>query len=224
MSTLLLLLTFLVFAVAHTPARERLWLRYDLIPDPSLYTSIHLVLVQGHAENCQDSTQLAALHGLAQELTDGLSGLLGRTIPNQVNCLSQVSQSSNALLVSVAVDGNGNGQQKDSSEGFTLTGSPHFTIVANTPSGLLYGAFRFLSFLQQHRTIPATYTSAPAMKLRAWDLWDTVSGSVEQGHDGNSLFWPYAIYNKDSPPELDCPCPQSSCPRFFEETWCPRLI
>jgi len=103
-----------------------------------------------------------------------------------------------ALVVSV---GGGHGQ---SEEGFTLSSSSldgKHSIIANTPSGGLYGAFRFLSFLQQHKPIPSpNYTSSPALKLRAWDLWDTVSGAVEQGHDGNSLVWPYAIYQDDHPP------------------------
>ena len=82
-----------------------------------------------------------------------------------------------------------------------MVGAPCLRIIANTASGGLYGSFRFLSLLQQHKNIPAiNLTSSPSLRLRAWDLWDTVSGSVEQGHAGDSLFWPYALYNEKKPP------------------------
>ena len=38
------------------------------------------------------------------------------------------------------------------------------------------------------------------MELRAWNLWDTLSGVVERGNAGNSLVWPYALYDDDKPP------------------------
>ena len=133
----------------------------------------------------------------------GLSGLLGRTIPSNVTCddallhhSSTSNLNSNALLMVSISSHNGQG-----TEGFTLIGAPRFSIIANTASGGLYGAFRFLSLLQQHKKIPVSnLTSSPSMRLRAWDLWDNAQGIVEQGHDGNSLFWPYALYDEKKPP------------------------
>ena len=117
------------------------------------------------------------------------------TFPVKWRAIQLTTQSQATAVVSIDSH-NGQG-----TEGFTLLGAPSFGIVADTASGAFYGAFRFLSFLQQHKPIPAgNFTSSPAMALRAWDLWDTVSGSVEQGHAGNYLLWPYAIYNDENPP------------------------
>ena len=216
-----LILSILLSLISHNNAknakdsilpRDRLWLRYDPIPDPSPYINLKSVTIQATTAICNDTIQRAALHGIADELSTGLSGLLGRQISNQITCYKHhsynaVQNTSNTFVVSIA---NTNAQTE---EGFTITTLPQYSIVANTPSGGLYGTFRFLSFLQQHKkiptnfisspamkTIPTNFTSSPAMKIRAWDLWDTVSGVVEQGHDGNSLIWPYAIYSKAKPP------------------------
>ena len=216
-----LILSILLSLISHNNAknakdsilpRDRLWLRYDPIPDPSPYINLKSVTIQATTAICNDTIQRAALHGIADELSTGLSGLLGRQISKQITCYKHhsnnaVQNTSNTFIVSIA---NTNAQTE---EGFTITTLPQYSIVANTPSGGLYGTFRFLSFLQQHKTIPTNFisspamktiptnfTSSPAMKIRAWDLWDTVSGVVEQGHDGNSLIWPYAIYSKAKPP------------------------
>jgi hypothetical protein len=47
-------------------------------------------------------------------------------------------------------------------------------VEAASASGLLYGAFKLLSLLQQHKPIPRRYESAPAMERRVWNLWDNV--------------------------------------------------
>ena len=73
-------------------------------------------------------------------------------------------------------------------------------IEAATSSGLLYGAFKLLSLVQQHKAIPQGYQSSPAMEHRVWDLWDNVDGSIEQGFSGRSILWPYALLADDRPP------------------------
>ena len=196
----LLLLAFLaVSPTASTPTTDDpLWLRYDPIPNPSPYAHLKTIAIHSTASVCHDPIQVAALNGIADELSTGLSGLLARPISSTITChphhsYNTVQNTTTALTVSIS---NANTQTP---EGFTLTTAP-YSIIANTPSGGLYGTFRFLSVLQQHKTPATTFTSSPAMKIRAWDLWDTVSGTVEQGHDGNSLIWPYAIYNSTNPP------------------------
>ena len=135
---------------------------------------------------------------MADELTTGLGGLLGRPLPSKCcGCNSAPYNTDNdALLVSV-----GSSDSEVGSEGFTIVGQ---RIVAQTSSGALYGAFRFLRTVQQHMPLQAeAFTERPAMKLRAWNMWDTAAGRVEQGHDGNSLLWPYALYEDGSPPPRD---------------------
>ena len=66
-------------------------------------------------------------------------------------------------------------------------------VEAATASGAMYGAFRLLSYMQRRVALPPSPTdSVPATRLRHWDLWDQMSGSVTRGFSGNSLVWPYA--------------------------------
>ena len=51
----------------------------------------------------------------------------------------------------------------------------------------MYGTFRLLATMQQHKTIPLDDESIPAMELRVWDLWDNADGSIEQGFSGLSI-------------------------------------
>ena len=49
------------------------------------------------------------------------------------------------------------------------------------------------------------------MRIRAWDLWDTPSGLVEQGNAGQSLLWPYALYEDGRPPPRDMLVVATAC-------------
>lgn len=65
-------------------------------------------------------------------------------------------------------------------EGFTIASTATTaSIVAATPSGALYGAFKLLSFMQQRKPIPPRFTTIPKTKLRHWDLWDGLDGKED---------------------------------------------
>ena len=179
------------------PDDDPLWLRYDsVVPNPELYAQITSVAVRVSPESslCHEPAAQAPLHSVAAELSTALTGLLGRPIPSTCcGCGTAPSATSGgALLVSVGGNNATNGD-----EGFTLTPQ---SIAANTASWALYGAFRLLAYVQQHKPLPPSFTSQPAMRIRAWNLWDTLSGRVEQGTAGNSLIWPYALYEDGKPP------------------------
>ena len=193
-------------------AADPLWLRYgSVVPRPALYGQIGAVAVRVAAGDysalCQDPAALPALRAAAAELSTALTGLLGRAVPSTCcGCAGDSggsggggddnasSPTSQTLLVTVG------GAAHLGPEGFTVT--PR-TVTAHTPSGALYGAFRLLSLVQQHRPLPANLTARPAMRLRAWNMWDTLTGRVEQGAAGLSLLWPYALYEDGRPPPRD---------------------
>ena len=43
----------------------------------------------------------------------------------------------------------------------------------------------------------------PRTRLRHWDLWDELDGSVTRGYAGRSLFWPMALFEDAAPPPMD---------------------
>ncbi len=70
-------------------------------------------------------------------------------------------------------------------DGFKLTQSG---IDANTPQGLLYGAFELLRRQQTGQAI-GDFISNPSYEIRVLDHWDNPNGSIERGYAGQSIFW-----------------------------------
>ncbi|WDQ02116.1 alpha-glucuronidase [Micromonospora chalcea] len=93
-----------------------------------------------------------------------------------------------------AVNGTGDGALGD--EGYLLTRASGVTVVlADAPAGLLYGMFHVvrLGAAAFHDDLPAR-RHRPALDRRMLDHWDNVavhpvSGQVERGYAGGSLFW-----------------------------------
>ena len=61
-----------------------------------------------------------------------------------------------------------------------------YMIEANTETGLLYGAFRFINV---YRLGFRELTETPPNRLRMLDHWDNLDGSIERGYSGNSFFF-----------------------------------
>lgn len=61
-------------------------------------------------------------------------------------------------------------------------------INANTPSGLLYGAYELLRRQQTGETTNS-FISNPSYQNRILNHWDNLNGSVERGYAGKSIFW-----------------------------------
>lgn len=174
---------------------DPLWLRYPLIADSAHLHSYRALLGDGtvsvESGGLTDASSLAQLHACAEELSDGLSGLLGLKI--SASCCSPGPSASSgpaALTVRVVPSDAALGE-----EGFRLSRSSSSGVIleAKAASGALYGSFRLLSFLQRGEPVPSNFTSTPAMALRIWDLWDVLSGEVTRGYAGRSLIWPMAL-------------------------------
>ena len=185
------------------PGADPLWLRYPLVLDRNLLhtyrTLITSVSVSVGKKGKSDAATLAQLRAAAAELGLGLSGLLGAEIT--ATCCASSADSAPAggeLVASIVPDSDGS----LGAEGFRVGRSKEggVTLQAATGSGLLYGSFRLLSYMQRGEAIPRSLTSAPAMALRIWDLWDVLSGEVTRGYAGRSLIWPMALYRDDAPP------------------------
>eukprot|EP01043_Picozoa_sp_COSAG02_P006511 COSAG02_NODE_186_length_30414_cov_24.815372_12_plen_976_part_00 len=219
MATVLQLLSLSAALVAE-PAQPQpavpggvdpLWLRYPQVAHRPRLLSYRQALGGGisvSADGAQPtSATLAQLRAATAELERGLSGLLGQRVPASC-CVAAVERAEESddgaaagrLVVSVS-----NASSTDrvlGSEGFRIGRSPsgHVTLRAASSSGVLYGTFRLLSYLQRGEPLPANFTSVPAMKLRVFDLWDELDGSITRGFAGRSLIWPFALFDDARPP------------------------
>jgi hypothetical protein len=199
---------------------DPLWLRYQQVGDKALqsYSSIQQVAVEGDAATCASSIE--QLRAAADELQAGLGKMLGRHIRTTC-CSAHESTGSNSTLV---VSVRSNHWSPLGKEGFTITASEAVApaINANTASAALYGSFRFLSYVQQSKPIPANLTSVPATSFRVFDLWDEVDGSVTRGFSGQSTIWPMALYDDARPPPRNqlymAPCNNSDPWQQWEGT------
>jgi alpha-glucuronidase len=174
----------------------RLWLRYERISNASLlqqyrdaFTSIHF------------TTGSPILRSAATELTAGLEGMLGASIPWQrgerpsatERCLTigTPSSSTEIRLLHWESDLASLGE-----EGFIIRSVPgnlhgrnNIFIAANTDRGILYGVFHFLRLLQTQQSLNAlSITSVPALQFRILDHWDNLDRTVERGYAGFSIW------------------------------------
>src|SRR5690349_13587289 len=178
-----LTIAFLVFAVTTARAEDgyRLWLRYDPLPKE------YLRVYNPHVTAMVAPGNSATLDAIRGELAQGLSGLLGRTIP-LVNDVDR----DGVILVGTPR----NSPQIASlrwerplallgAEGFRIRslrlGNHPVTVIASQSEvGALYGTFYFLRLIQTLQPIASlNVTERPRLQLRLLDHWDNLDGSIE---------------------------------------------
>src|SRR4051794_19905513 len=169
---------------------SNLWLRYDrvssaealaryrsaissIVVQNASQTKVHrqtanLQMETGASEKLVDTTLEAA----RDELSRGLSGLLGQTVPvvdtpGPGSVVVGTAASSPAIAAA--------GLSPSGPEGYAIRSLDGRTyIAANTDLGALYGTFAFLRMLQTQQPIAnLTVASAPRIKHRHLNYWDT---------------------------------------------------
>jgi alpha-glucuronidase len=84
--------------------------------------------------------------------------------------------------------------QKVGPEGFVIRnvvtgGNRALVIAANSDVGVLYGVFALLRQLQSHAALrEINVTDAPRIRLRMLNHWDNLTGTIERGYAGFSLW------------------------------------
>ena len=142
-----------------------------------------------------DPAAITQLKAAAEELSAGLSTLLGQNVSASC-CGGSKTQPAGTLVVKVTPK---LPKLDVGDEGYALgrDGSGNVMLMAGSPAGALYGSFRLLGLLQRGEAVPGTVdkpeTSIPAMDLRIWDFWDNLDGTIERGFAGASLIWPMAL-------------------------------
>src|SRR3954471_3623724 len=177
-------------AVDDTYNGSNLWLRYEPVSDPDTLaayrSSVRSIVVQnasqtkvhrqtanlqmetGASEKLVDTTLEAA----RDELSRGLSGLLGQTVPvvdtpGPGSVVVGTAASSPAIAAA--------GLNPSGPEGYAIRSLDGRTYIAgNTDLGALYGTFAFLRMLQTQKPITGLgVSSAPKIKHRHLNYWDT---------------------------------------------------
>ncbi len=170
---------------------HRLWLRYDKISRQDLifhYQKFTSELVM--QEPCP------TLRAAQEEMQRGLKGLMGKDLP------VRSSISKNGAIIAGTPDKSPIVRQLIKSSELKLFGEEGYIIrsmsfndrevtliAASKPEGVLYGAFHFLRLIQTSQPINnLSIGSKPRIKKRLLNHWDNLSGSVERGYAGKSIW------------------------------------
>jgi alpha-glucuronidase len=170
----------------------RLWLRYEPVASADLLRAYRAAFGR---LRCEGDSPSPTLRAAREELTRGLTGLLGLS-PGAERGGTDLgaglvvigtpggSPSTAAAGLSEALRGVGE-------EGFVIRrGSGGALLVAaNRDVGVLYGVFHLLRGLQTATPLAELeIVSAPRVKLRMIDHWDNLDGTIERGYAGHSLW------------------------------------
>jgi alpha-glucuronidase len=190
MKHLCLLLLIPLAMAAYGSDGYELWLRYERIDNES-----RLVEYQGACRNIQFAGGSPTLEAARDELTRGLSGLLGNeavfTETNNKTTLrilkkDQLDKEVRAL-VGAALDTLGTNGYHISQ--LALEKSPIILITANDDLGILYGVFHFLRQMQMHKPLGGMeISSSPQTDIRMLNHWDNLDRTVERGYAGFSIW------------------------------------
>ncbi len=182
---------FLITGYAFAEDGYRLWLRYDRISNPEILSQY-----RKHIKEIVIQQSGPVLNSVHEELQKGLTGLTGRQIPHGK------SVSSDGAIIAGTPDGSplirdlikGIKIQELGDDGYVIksaTCNEHSVtfIVANTPAGVLYGAFHLLRLVQTQRSVDRLHISErPRIVKRVLNHWDNLDRSVEQGYAGKSIW------------------------------------
>ncbi|UTA70067.1 alpha-glucuronidase family glycosyl hydrolase [Emticicia sp. 21SJ11W-3] len=177
----------MVFSLAaRADDGSRLWLKFDLLKDPVLrtsYTSSTRFIV-AHDESPIIKTAVT-------ELQSGLGGLLGR----RIQVYSKADTRTGGIILHLD-----NEAPLLIHDGFSIRSQKgNIVISARNPSGILYGTFELLRYIQTGKSLQnLNLVSNPKVKLRMLNHWDNANGTVERGYAGSSMWkWPELPFRID---------------------------
>ena len=188
MRCLLLLLAAMLAAPVSAEDGYELWLRYHPLEAAwqQRYAPAATALIGGN-----DSATLRAARA---ELERGLAGLLG-SAPAPVSgavpagAILYGTAASSPQVAALRLPSANLGHDGYLIRSVTIAGRPATIITGATDLGVLYGSFAFLRLLQTHASLDRLdIASAPRLQLRILDHWDNLSGSIERGYAGSSLW------------------------------------
>ena len=178
----------LASTVANAEDGYRLWLRYDPLPASA---------IAGYRSRIKSfvvEVKTPAFEVVSQELSDGLSGLLGKSISRA----DKIDRDGMVVVLTdnstLAAELNWKGLDSLGHEGFRIAsaklgGHSVIVIASAGESGAVYGTFYFLRLLQTLQPIAhLNVVEKPRLQIRMLDHWDNLDGSIERGYAGRSLW------------------------------------
>lgn len=179
----------LVWVGWSTPAQAEdghdLWLRYSALP--ANQATALATKVSGVVRDERDATIDLA----ANELVRGLSGLSDTAIREGAvrDGAVVIGTPASPRIAALRLPLNGLGREGFLLRSVTIDGRRVTVIAANTPIGVLYGAFRLLRTVQTGGSIDAlAVLDQPRLDLRLLNHWDNLDRYVERGYSGQSLW------------------------------------
>jgi alpha-glucuronidase len=166
-----------------------LWLRYRPLTNEAKakYTGSVRSIVDASTAK-PSATRAAAL----AELTRGFGGLLNKPFSTKTaldNGAVVLASASDTLVKDLALPLDGLGAEGFLIKTATLRGKKVTVIAAQSDVGLLYGSFHLLRLMQTQQAVnQLDVVSVPKMKLRVLNHWDNLTGTVERGYSGGSIF------------------------------------
>ncbi|MDI7776450.1 alpha-glucuronidase family glycosyl hydrolase [Asticcacaulis sp. EMRT-3] len=162
-----------------------LWLRYQPVAASYAATAPHATAIIGG-----DTPTLQAAES---ELERGIKGLLGQDIAMSTavtdGALVLGTPAESSLIKSLNLPLQALGDEGFLIRDLKLDGHDVTVIAANSDTGVLYGAFRYLKLIQTESSLDhLDLSDAPKIKLRLLNHWDNLDGHVERGYAGNSIF------------------------------------
>jgi alpha-glucuronidase len=176
--------------LAHLAPEDgyELWLRYRPLSPDRLAADRPLLteIVVGAHSPTLDVAQA--------ELSRGLGGLLGTTVPVRSQATRDggvivgTAQSS-PLIAGLQLNLRDVGPEGYVLRSLTYNGHRITAIAANTDSGALYGTFHFLRLIQTQQPLEhLDVASSPRLQRRILDHWDNLDRTVERGYAGESIW------------------------------------
>ena len=188
-----LLLSVAMATVVAVPVHAEdgydLWLRYRPTTSESLAS-----YYRHAASEIVSGSSSATLDIVRSELSRGLGGLLGATLPIVAAPTRDGSVIFGTPRSSPLIAELGLPLGRAGTEGFLIRsldyGNHHVTVIAaNSDVGVLYGAFHFLRLVQTQQSLDhLDLVTAPRVERRVLDHWDNLDRSVERGYAGQSIW------------------------------------
>lgn len=182
---------FLIGAYPQATTDYDLWLSYPEIEDENL-----LEHYRSQTSTIAFTGTSATIQVAKKELQMALEKMLGKTPvkmdtdqSNAALVIGTKHQLTSALQGMLAID-----LKHLGNEGFVLKAVVHkeknvLVLSANSDIGLLYGVFRLLELMGQHRPLDQiTLVDAPKIYLRMLNHWDNLDRTVERGYAGFSIW------------------------------------
>ena len=167
---------------------SQLWLRYVKVSLPA-----RLAEYQAGIAQIVRAGASATLQAAQNELSAGLSGLLGAAIPveNSPTGAGAVVLGTPASSTLVNALGLGGALAGVGGEGYlvramTVGGKAAIVIAGNTDVGVLHGSFAFLRWLQRQQPLAnLALAESPKIQRRMLNHWDNLDGTIERGYAGD---------------------------------------